>query len=78
MAMTTHIDSIFTIVKAFDVFREAYDAYLREVETALPDDAEDEALQERVRSLVLGSGDVAIYLRDYGYTIDSMRALLRQ
>lgn len=78
MAMTTHIDSIFTIVKAFDIFREAYDAYLLEVETALPDDVEDEALQERVRSLVLGSGDVSIYLRDYGYTVDSMRALLRK
>jgi hypothetical protein len=78
MAMTTHIDSIFTIVKAFDVFREAYDNYLLEVETALPDDVEEEALQERVRSLVLGSGDVSIYLRDYGYTVDSMRALLRR
>lgn len=66
------------IIKAFDAFRDAYDEYLRKVETALPEEVEDEALRERVRSLVLGSEDVGIYLRDYGYTVDALRALARQ
>ncbi|MBY3589473.1 hypothetical protein HJA87_06190 [Rhizobium bangladeshense] len=66
------------IVKAFEAFRDAYDEYLRRVETAIPEGVEDETLRERVRSLVLGSEDVGVYLRDYGYTVDSLRSLARQ
>lgn len=65
------------IVKAFEAFRDAYDEYLRRVETAIPEEVEDETLRERVRSLVLGSEDVGVYLRDYGYTVDSLRSLAR-
>lgn len=76
--MTEKKHAIAEIVKAFEAFRDAYDNYLREVESALPDDICDEALRERVRSLVLGSEDVGVYLRDYGYTVDSLRSLSRQ
>ena len=70
--------AIHEVVNAFDAFRDAYDNYLRRVETALPEEVEDEALRDRVRSLVLGSEDVGIYLRDYGYTVDSLRSLARE
>lgn len=80
--MTTKSGAVTTVIKAFDAFRNAYDFFLLQIETALPDEADDgsddEALREKVRSLVLGSGDVAIYLRDYGYTIDSMRHIPRK
>lgn len=76
--MTEKKQAVEEIVKAFAAFRDAYDDYLCRVETALPEEIEDEALRERVRSLVLGSEDVGLYLRDYGYTVDSLRGLARQ
>ncbi|NNH58872.1 hypothetical protein HLI01_19135 [Rhizobium laguerreae] len=76
--MTVKSGAVTTVIKAFDAFQEAYDQYVQAVDTALPSDTEDDALRERIASLVIGSGDVGIYLRDYGYTIDSMRHLPRQ
>lgn len=76
--MTDKKHAIEEIVKAFEAFSNAYDDYLRKVETSLPEEVEDEALRERVRSLVLGSEDVGLYLRDYGYTVDSLRSLACQ
>ena len=76
--MTTKSGAIANVIKAFDAFREAYDQYVQKVDTALPSDIEDDPLRERIASLVIGSGDVGIYLRDYGYTIDSMRTLARR
>lgn len=76
--MTEKKHAVAEIVKAFEAFRDAYDDYLRRVETVIPEEMDDEALRERVRSLVLGSEDVGIYLRDYGYTVDSLRSLARQ
>ncbi|NTE56091.1 hypothetical protein G6M78_13520 [Agrobacterium tumefaciens] len=76
--MTQKKHAIDAIVKAFDAFRNAYDEYLFMVETAIPEEMDDEALTGHVRSLVLGSEDVGIYLRDYGYTVDSLRSLARQ
>lgn len=68
-------DAISKVVKAFDAFREAYDRYIMDVEDLMPgdEDGEDEYLKKRIASLVIGSGDVALYLRDYGYTVDAMR-----
>ncbi|TAV90463.1 hypothetical protein [Rhizobium leguminosarum] len=76
--MTTKSGAVAKVVEAFDTFREAYDQYVQAVDTALPSEVEDDALRERIASIVIGSGDVGIYLRDYGYTIDSMRHLPRQ
>ncbi|RVO61801.1 hypothetical protein [Sinorhizobium meliloti] len=76
--MTTKSGAITKVIKAFDTFREAYDQYVQTVDTALPSDVEDDALRERIASLVIGSSDVGIYLRDYGYTIDSLRSLARR
>lgn len=76
--MTTKSGAIAKVINAFDAFREAYDQYVQTMDTALPGDVEDDALRERIASLVIGSGDVGIYLRDYGYTIDSMRSLARR
>lgn len=76
--MTTRSSAIKKVIKAFDNFREAYDHYVQAVDTALPSEIEDDGLRERIASLVIGSGDVAIYLRDYGYTVDSLRSLARR
>ncbi|MBB4569234.1 hypothetical protein [Rhizobium leucaenae] len=76
--MTTKSGAITKVIKAFDTFREAYDQYVQTVDTALPSDVEDDALRERIASLVIGSGDVGLYLRDYGYTVDSLRSLAGQ
>ncbi|MGO7637596.1 hypothetical protein [Rhizobium leguminosarum] len=76
--MTTKSSAVAKVVKAFDTFREAYDQYVHVVDTALPSEIEDDALRERIASLVIGSGDVGLYLRDYGYTVDSMRTLARR
>lgn len=76
--MTEKMGAVAKIVKAFEAFQDAYDLYLCQVESALPEDIDDETLRERVRSLVLGSDDVGVYLRDYGYTVDSLRSLARQ
>lgn len=51
---------------------------MQTVDTALPSDIEDDGLRKRIASLVIGSGDVGIYLRDYGYTVDSLQALGRR
>ncbi|TBB56264.1 hypothetical protein ELH44_22325 [Rhizobium ruizarguesonis] len=76
--MTTKSGAISTVIKAFETFREAYDQYVQTVDTALPSDVEDDALRERIASLVIGSGDVGVFFRDYGYTIDSLRSLARR
>ncbi len=76
--MTTKSSAIKKVIEAFDNFREAYDQYVQTVDTALPSDIEDDGLRERIASLVIGSSDVGIYLRDYGYTVDSLRALGRR
>jgi hypothetical protein len=78
MAMTEKKRAVAEIVNAFEAFRDAYDDYLRRVETSIPEELDDEVLREQVRALVLGSGDVGIYLRDYSYTADSLRSLVRQ
>lgn len=76
--MTRKTAAITEVIRAFDTFREAYDQYVQTVDTALPSEIEDDALRERIASLVIGSGDVGLYLRDYGYTVDSLRSLARQ
>lgn len=76
--MTTESNAIATVIKAFDIFQEAYDQYVQTVDTALPSEVENEALRGRIASLVLDSVDVGIYLRDYGYTVDSLRSLARR
>jgi len=76
--MTRKTVAIKEVIKAFDTFREAYDQYVQTVDTALPSDIEDDVLRERIAALVIGSGDVGIYLRDYGYTVDSLRSVVRR
>lgn len=76
--MTTKSGAIKKVIKAFDTFRDAYDQYVQTVDTALPSEIDDDALRERIASLVIDSVDVGIYLRDYGYTVDSLRSLVRQ
>ena len=76
--MTTKSGAITNVIRAFDTFQQAYDQYVQTVDTALPSNVEDDALRERIASLVIGSGEVGIYLRDYGYTVDSLRSLVRQ
>lgn len=76
--MTMKSGAIKSVIKAFDTFREAYDQYVQAVDTALPSDVEDDELRAEIASLVIGSGDVGIYLRDYGYAVDSLRSLARQ
>ncbi|MGO8297934.1 hypothetical protein ACC817_16300 [Rhizobium ruizarguesonis] len=76
--MTTKSGAVAKVVEAFDTFREAYDHYVQTVDTALPSEVEDDALRERIASIVIGSSDVGLYLRDYGYTVDNLRSLARQ
>lgn len=76
--MTPEKSAVAAVTEAFNAFRDAYDLYVCTVDTALPSDVDNEMLRDRIASLVIGSGDIGIYLRDYGYTIDSLRSLARQ
>ncbi len=71
--MVKNKTAIFEVIRAFDAFKEAYDVFVSSVESAVPEEVHDEELWDRVSSLVLGSEEVAIYLRDYGYTVDRLR-----
>ena len=63
------------IVREFELFCTAYDRYIQQVDQAVCE--LDEALHNKAVPLVLGAGDVGIFVRDAGYLVDSLRAVAK-